>query len=581
MADADKKPFVPLEEVLPRYARWQRPFIAFEWYTERLVARLDNWALVDLLKIVGAFSIVWGALSYLMAGDARARVALDQRKAKHYQAWQVLNTAHGLTGSGGRIEALHDLVADSVALDGVALDSAWLVGADLRGMQANDARAERVNLSHAVLSGATFVEARLRSANLSYACLNGATIDGTSLARSSFRGADLRGSLIVNSILDGADLYRANLSRALIYETHVRPHGTTDRRGPPQAKRVESDPLFKNRMMIMTRSILRPDTADARAIPSARLFHQRYWAHEEDRDRLLEAWPDSQYVFYVEPSDWTGADLSDATIDRSELRHAVLDSVDLADAIIRRSDLRGVSMIGAKNWRRIKSLDSTVFNGSEQVPDGFMNFAMSKGAFLQATPSDTSRLRRTIGGYKGFIQRKMQGERPDANPHADTLARSACAALEKEQPFGGRLGHFVLNRSRRENSADHDSAPAKGQIIPDSGLYIWDVGATNSITDTTTRSNTVSERFIVENPGAKAVSATLEATAGFYRRCIYASTDPLATFIPTTRKRIEVSVSPHSLQIVNFEFGKFAQVPHERCAGTSPLRARIVAQKIE
>jgi len=40
-------------------------------------------------------------------------------KMRHYQAWQVINTAQDKGGSGGRIEALQELNADKVSPVGV------------------------------------------------------------------------------------------------------------------------------------------------------------------------------------------------------------------------------------------------------------------------------------------------------------------------------------------------------------------------------------------------------------------------------------------------------------------------------
>lgn len=40
----------------------------------------------------------------------------DRRKAAQYEAWQVINSAMGQTGSGGRIQALEDLNKDGVDL---------------------------------------------------------------------------------------------------------------------------------------------------------------------------------------------------------------------------------------------------------------------------------------------------------------------------------------------------------------------------------------------------------------------------------------------------------------------------------
>src|SRR6266699_3248514 len=56
----------------------------------------------------------------------------DRQKQKHYQAWQVINTAQGKGGSGGRIEALHELNEDRVPLVGVNVSSSFLQGLKLK-----------------------------------------------------------------------------------------------------------------------------------------------------------------------------------------------------------------------------------------------------------------------------------------------------------------------------------------------------------------------------------------------------------------------------------------------------------------
>ena len=72
-----------------------------EWLTETVVFWLNRWALLDLIKILGALSVVVVAWHYITGANERTT-------AKHYQAWQVINLAHGKGGSGGRVEALQE-----------------------------------------------------------------------------------------------------------------------------------------------------------------------------------------------------------------------------------------------------------------------------------------------------------------------------------------------------------------------------------------------------------------------------------------------------------------------------------------
>jgi len=64
-------------------------------------------------------------------------------KQKHYQAWQVVNTAQGKGGSGGRIEALQELDQDGVPLVGV-----YVAGASLQGVRLPKAGLNRISTGH-------------------------------------------------------------------------------------------------------------------------------------------------------------------------------------------------------------------------------------------------------------------------------------------------------------------------------------------------------------------------------------------------------------------------------------------------
>ncbi len=75
--------------------------------------------LLEVLEYGSTLGIVFGVIFYF-AG------AKDRLEQKHYQAWQVINTAQGKGGSGGRIDALQDLNSDRVPLVGVDLMEAFL-----------------------------------------------------------------------------------------------------------------------------------------------------------------------------------------------------------------------------------------------------------------------------------------------------------------------------------------------------------------------------------------------------------------------------------------------------------------------
>ncbi len=163
------------------------PFYRMTWAADWAAYLLAKWPLVELLEYLGSFSILFAALFYF-AG------APDRLKQKHYQAWQVINTAQGKGGNGGRIDALQELNHDGVALIGVDV-----AGSYLEGVRLEKAQARRANFSRADAREAHFKQASLDDADMNSA---------------NFRGADLRDCSLTGANLDDADLFGASLAGA-------------------------------------------------------------------------------------------------------------------------------------------------------------------------------------------------------------------------------------------------------------------------------------------------------------------------------------------------------------------------------
>src|ERR1700678_929950 len=84
-----------------RYS-WLLPILCIDWATDWAAFGLSKLSLLELLEYCGSFSILIAVIFYFME-------APDREEARHYQAWQVINTAQGKGGSGGRIDALREL----------------------------------------------------------------------------------------------------------------------------------------------------------------------------------------------------------------------------------------------------------------------------------------------------------------------------------------------------------------------------------------------------------------------------------------------------------------------------------------
>jgi hypothetical protein len=209
----DRNPPPPWPEFKKRGTlRFLRPFHVVSWLADWAAYFLGRWPVVELLEYLGSFSILFAAIVYF-AG------APDRLKQKHYQAWQVINTAEGKGGNGGRIDALQELNDDHVSLIGVNV-----TGAYLQGLQLAKAQARRANFAEADLRDANFQRASLADTDLHYANLRAANLRDCDLAGSrlddvDFVGADLTGADLAKVTLSGADLGAANLDHVRHWQT--------------------------------------------------------------------------------------------------------------------------------------------------------------------------------------------------------------------------------------------------------------------------------------------------------------------------------------------------------------------------
>ena len=184
---------------------WTAPFHRAEWCFSWMAWALGNWAFLDVLEHLGTLSVLIAVIFYFADSGNR-------RNQKHYQAWQVINTAQGKGGSGGRIEALEQLNIDHVSLIGVEASGAFLQGISLRNanlsrcdFHASDLR--NSDFTGSMLSDCTLKDANFRNANLTGTSLESADARGVDLTAANLHGVDLS-----KTNLDGADLRNTDLT---------------------------------------------------------------------------------------------------------------------------------------------------------------------------------------------------------------------------------------------------------------------------------------------------------------------------------------------------------------------------------
>jgi Pentapeptide repeats (8 copies) len=151
-----------------------------EWF----VYRLRGLAMFELLEIAGRLTVVVAVIFWFMEADNRA-------KERHYRAWELINSARGSAGDGGRRDALQDLNRDGVSLAAAPLEQAWLPGVYLQGANLAKANLQGATLIDANLQGAAFGESQLMDAALALAG------NGTNLQGAYLMGANLQGAIFL------------------------------------------------------------------------------------------------------------------------------------------------------------------------------------------------------------------------------------------------------------------------------------------------------------------------------------------------------------------------------------------------
>ena len=178
---------------------WELPIFAVQYVIEWIVYYLGRWGLLRILEYSGMISVMFGVFVYF-------REAPDRQKQKHYQAWQVINTAQGKGGSGGRIEAMQELNADKIALTAVDVSGAVLQGVRLPNAMLLRADLDGTDLRNCFLEGADLDLASLVYANFRDCNLRGVHMKGGNLENVDMFGTDLAGADISNTFIKDGDL---------------------------------------------------------------------------------------------------------------------------------------------------------------------------------------------------------------------------------------------------------------------------------------------------------------------------------------------------------------------------------------
>ena len=204
------------------------PFVWIERFCKWLSVQLKPCAFLKVMEYAGRLTVLVAVIFYIVGCPERQMQSqnlrmqvknleqqlANQQKAKHYQAWQVINSAQGKPGNGGRIDALQDLHRDGIWLMGVDISNANLPGLNLAGANLIEANLAGASIAGANLAGASIALANFAGANLDSTNLAEAILLNANLAEASLWCTNLAGANLARAILTGANLDWANLTGA-------------------------------------------------------------------------------------------------------------------------------------------------------------------------------------------------------------------------------------------------------------------------------------------------------------------------------------------------------------------------------
>ena len=189
----------------------------------------DDSVLSRILSDIEPISIIVAIILYV-------KEIPDRKKEFRYQAWSVIDAAHGVKVSPARIIALQDLNEDGVALNNLDLPGAKLVRINLPKADLSEANLTKSDLNHADLNhanlgnallarvnltGANLSHANFGFAKLSYANLSSANLSHANLICADLRHTNLSGANLSNANLSGADMKGAYLTGANLRGANV------------------------------------------------------------------------------------------------------------------------------------------------------------------------------------------------------------------------------------------------------------------------------------------------------------------------------------------------------------------------
>lgn len=281
-------------------------------FIPRLLFEIEN--IEHLIAIITLIVFTWDVPS--------------QRKRTNLEAWQVINSAQGQGGSGGRVKALEylnkqqesmaGLTAFDADLTGVNLRKADLFRANLRNTCLNNSDLKGSDLREAKLNDSRLRNANLRKADLSRADLENAKLESADLSNTKLNAANLSYADLIDAKLENADLSNANLNNADLRNANL-------------------CCVELNRTQLTQANLCRTDLRKSQLI-GTNLEDTNLW-----RSNLSNA--------HLHNADFSRANLSLTDLTNADFKNTILNNADLAHANLRYAQNLTVEQVqAANNW---------------------------------------------------------------------------------------------------------------------------------------------------------------------------------------------------------------------------------------
>ena len=274
-------------------------------------------------------------------------------------------------------------------LTGADLSGLDLTGADLRGTMLESANLAGTQLGGAKLSGAVLARADLTKANLFAAKLDGANLGAATLVDAELGEADLTRATLAKANLTGARLRNVRLERANLMEAVV---ASADLSGvyAPGAKLLKLDLSgAKLAGADLTRSVFLECVLDGVDATGAKMTGCAFVKARGERVVLRGAALDG--ACFTSESSLPGADLTGASLQKTNLRGTVLTRANLSMARMDGADLSECDLEGATLERaraREARFDRANLTGANlrviDLMGGSLSKARLQGADLRA-----------------------------------------------------------------------------------------------------------------------------------------------------------------------------------------------------